>query len=829
MKSIRTKITLNVLIISLLAMTIISLISYEISKRAILLESISKFSNLTILNSEKIDNWFKEQSTIIKSVSRNLSETSNLQEIQKTVEEQTRKNDEAIVFYAGFSDGSSVFGDGWIADLEYNATKRPWYTNAKNTPYQTVFTEPYIDDLDGQIIVTASQFIGKTNQKETVLAMDFYINLLGDILNIDNLPKNSYTFLADNLGNIIYHTDKTYAPTKDGMKAMKDISNYKNIVGIQNEIEIKDYDNIDRYFFQKSISSTGWTVYTAVPKSEIIYPSLKVLSAVIPAYLIIAILVIILTQIIVEKTIVKPINSIGTAMKKLSIGDLIIDLNIKRDDELGRLSEDIKQMVNVLHDMLGDLSIMSNKHQLGYSSYTIGEIKFSGVYKSVIVGINTMVKISNENFNELLNLIDKFDNGDFNAKIKNFPGEQAIGNEIVESLRNNLKNVNIEINHFVEATLSGQLSLRSDTEKFEGDWKEIMITLNKVMSGIYEPVHEVSNAILELSNGNLETEITKEYFGDFLLMKDSINLSTKTLKDYIQEISISLGKIANKDITYEIDREYIGDFSSIKDSIILINNNLKSIIGDIANTAIVVDDGVLNISNINEKVANGAITQSTLLHHLKTNLTDISEESTKNVKISNKVETLFESELENVRQSTKKMNEMLESMENINSSSKDISNVIKVIEDIAFQTNLLALNASIESARAGRHGVGFAVVATEVQMLANKSQQAAKKSNELIKDSLKAVTIGMQKANDTSNALIGIEKNIKKVSEFIILINTSSTKQNEDVLEAEKSVNEIDSIAQLNSAVAQENTSLSEELYKKTNDLAEMVNKFKLK
>jgi methyl-accepting chemotaxis protein len=139
----------------------------------------------------------------------------------------------------------------------------------------------------------------------------------------------------------------------------------------------------------------------------------------------------------------------------------------------------------------------------------------------------------------------------------------------------------------------------------------------------------------------------------------------------------------------------------------------------------------------------------------------------------------------------KSLSSSINAINYINKSSFELLEFVKSISDISERIKLLAINASIEAARAGKSGDGFAVVANEVRKLSESSSSSSKKIELNIADMTKKIFEGTELINFTGKNLEKIFSKVEETIHIIDQIANSMTEQEIGTKNIEKGLSEM--------------------------------------
>jgi len=357
--------------------------------------------------------------------------------------------------------------------------------------------------------------------------------------------------------------------------------------------------------------------------------------------------------------------------------------------------------------------------------------------------------------------------------------------------------------------------------------------LKKTVSAPLAEITQVANRMergdLGLNDSNGERGINVYSNDEVGQLARIFERTIHRLRSYIGEIASILDSISSGDLTASAQQEYVGDFMSIKTSLDQIQFKLNDTMSQIRESAEQVSASAEQVSNGAQALAQGATEQASSIQELSATITDISGNAKRTAQATGEAGQYVEQAGGQLGVSMEYVKQLNTAMGKISSSSEEISKIIATIENIAFQTNILALNAAVEAARAGTAGKGFAVVADEVRNLANKSDEAAKATKDLIESSIAAVAEGSNVVTEVTQSLERTSVSAGGVTSQMSIVVEAVEMQTTAISQVTEGIDQISSVVQTNSATSEESAAASQELSSQATLLKNLVVAFRLK
>lgn len=325
----------------------------------------------------QLDTWIESKAAILDGVGNALSKQSA--EVSTT--KQTLPylgaiaGDNEILDLTSGSDSGNSFSyvDGDITN-DFDARTRDWYKDAKNTG-SSLFTAAYVSSggsSDGNIVISYAVPLKADSGKTIgVLCEDIDLSVLENVVKKVNYEGQGTGIIIDKKGQIIassgedkvmslIHDDKELTSHYDAMLAQP--TGYFEI-SRGGETEMFAYTTLER---------PGWIVGLFVPK-DYVFASLTKLKIIYTVLCLLGLILITIGGAIFAKQITSVVVRLKNHAVELSQGNLAVaDLEVTSNDEFGDLTKSFNTMKAHLHDLIKQMSSVSEQVAAASEELTAG-------------------------------------------------------------------------------------------------------------------------------------------------------------------------------------------------------------------------------------------------------------------------------------------------------------------------------------------------------------------------------------------------------------------------------------------------------------------------
>lgn len=356
LSSIQSVITLSFTATTVLSMVFVSLSLYKLFSNSAEKNAASSTQQIMDQVNLNLDSYLKGMMEISDLIKSNLSSDTYRKDDLSNLLDVTSKIRKDIVTMAVYSDDGYIVASNpmGVYDKNYVVTGQEWFKSLVNKTAEYVFLPPHVQRIFEDVrpwVVSLCQsvaFYDKDKPVTLITVVDMNFSAIEQLCKQVSLGKRGYIFIIDQSGNIIYHPQQQiiYAGLKIeniGDALNKEPGSYSEV--FQGEKQIMTV---------KNISYTGWKMVGISYVDELVANKQYFFDLMIFIFLF-GVVFVILASLFISSKISQPVKRLENQMKRVENGDFDINLEVKGEDEVKRLSKAFNLMVARIRQLMGQI------------------------------------------------------------------------------------------------------------------------------------------------------------------------------------------------------------------------------------------------------------------------------------------------------------------------------------------------------------------------------------------------------------------------------------------------------------------------------------------
>lgn len=297
--------------------------------------------------------------------------------------------------------------------------------------------------------------------------------------------------------------------------------------------------------------------------------------------------------------------------------------------------------------------------------------------------------------------------------------------------------------------------------------------------------------------------------------------------DALEGLATGLQHLADGNLTWRIDQAFAPDYEPLRRDFNAAMSRLAEALGRVAAGIAGVRTSASDVTMAANDLARRTEQPASNLEEAATALGEMTGTVKGSARSAEEARGVVDVAAAEAQRSATVMGQTRDAMASIEKVAAEVGQIVGVINEIAFQTNLLALNAGVEAARAGETGRGFAMVASEVRSLAQRSGEAAKEIAALIAASVRDIERGVALVGETDASLEHILSHVANAKTLVGQIAGAAQEQADGLGQINTAVHDMDRLTQQNAARVQETAVIGQSLADDVEDLVALMSAFK--